>query len=294
MADLMSMFEDLDRHTDEKSRDEIVRAPFAYPGGKSKSIDKILPHLPYTGRYVEAFGGSAAIMLARHPSDLEVYNDRYGGVVGFYRCLRNPEKFQQLCDWLELTVHAREEFKLCKDTWENVDCDVERAARWYYMTNYSFASLGRNFGRATSDRGILAGKIRNKLKMFPIIHKRMRRVQVENQDWYQCLRDYDHEDTVFYLDPPYLDTDTGIYKSKMGLDDHKHLLKVIMDLRGFVAISGYANTLYDSHDWDNRITWDAFVSIKSQAYTDTNKKAHLEGLDERGTNTEVLWIKEAR
>jgi DNA adenine methylase len=294
MADLMDMFDDIDRHSEEKSRDTIVRAPFSYPGGKSKSIDKIIPHLPYTGRYIEPFGGSAAVLLARHPSELEVYNDRYGGVVSFYRCLRHPEKYKKLCEWLELTVHAREEFKLCKDTWENVDDDIERAARWYYMTNYSFGSLGRNFGRATSNRGCLSGKIRNKLKMFPLIHERMKKVQIENQDWYQCICDYDDTDTVFYLDPPYIDTDSGIYKSKMTHDHHRHLLEVIMSLKGFVAISGYPNPLYDSMNWDDRITWEAFISIKSAAYTESNKKANLKGLETRGTNTEVLWIKESQ
>jgi len=294
MVDLMSMFEDIDRNAEEKSRDTVIHAPFSYPGGKSKSIDRILPHLPYTDRYVEVFGGSAAILLARHPSELEVFNDRYAGVVAFYRCLRHPEKYRKLCEWLELTVHAREEFILCKDTWENVDCDIERAARWYYMTNYSFGSLGRNFGRSTSDRGVLAGKIRNKLKLFPEIHSRMRRVQIENQDWYQCLRDYDDEGTVFYLDPPYLGTDSGIYKSKMTHDDHRQLLDTVMSLKGFVALSGYPNPLYESQPWDSRIQWDAFVSIKSAAYTDSNQKANLEGLEERGTSTEVLWIKESR
>lgn len=293
MADLMSLFEDMDRHTEEKTRDVIVRAPFSYPGGKSKSIEKILPHLPYTRRYVEPFGGSAAIMLARYPSILEVYNDRYGGVVSFYRCLRDKNKFQALCDWVELTVHSREEFVTCKETWENTEDDVERAGRWYYMTNYSFGSLGRNFGRAVGDKGGIAGKIRNRLSMFPKIHERLRQVQIENQDWHQCMMDYDHPDTVFYVDPPYMDSDPGIYKNKMGYEDHQRLLATIQSLKGFVAVSGYPNALYDAQEWDDRITWENFVSIQSLASSDGNNKDHLIGKEERGYNTEVLWIKEA-
>jgi len=293
MTDLMDMFEDLDRNAEERTRETIVRAPFAYPGGKSKSIDKIIPHLPYTDRYVEPFGGSAAILLARHSSNLEVYNDRYGGVVAFYRCLRSPEKFEKLVELLNLTIHSREDFLFCRDTWQNVECDIERAFRWYYMTNYSFGSLGRNFGRSTSHKGGLAGKIRSKLKLFPMIHSRIRNVQIENQDWERCVTDYDNPDTVFYLDPPYVDTDSGIYKSKMSHNDHRHLLDVVFSLKGFVALSGYPNPLYDERDWDERRTWDAFISIKSAAYTDSNNKGHLKGLESRGTNTEVLWIKEA-
>ena len=293
MNDLLNMFDDLERQSTPKTRDTIVRAPFAYPGSKSKSIDKILPHLPYTSRYVEPFGGSAAILLARHKSSLEVFNDRYAGVVSFYICIRSKAKLDSLIEWIENTIHSREDFVWCKSTWKDIEDDVERAARWYYMTMYSFGRLGRNFGRATSSKAGLVS-IRDKLKLFPDLHQRFKNVQVENQDWYQCMVDYDHEDTVFYIDPPYVDADSGIYTNKMSKDDHRRLLEVIFSLKGFCAVSGYSNPLYDSKDWDEKFEWSAFVSIKSMAYADGNYKENLEGQETRGHNTEVLWIKESR
>lgn len=294
MVDLLDMFESLDNNTTPVTRDNIIRAPFAYPGGKSRSVDKILPLLPYRGGYVEAFGGSAAIMLARRASKLEVYNDRYGGVVAFYRCLRDRDLMNRLCDRLELTIHSREEFVWAHDTWEHDVADnVERAARWYYMTMYSFGRLGRNFGRSTSSKSLLAS-LRDKITEFPIIHERFKKIQVENQDWEQCVHDYDNEDTVFYLDPPYVDADVGIYKNKMGVEQHRHFINVVMGLKGFVAVSGYPNPLYDNEKWDDVVSWDVSVSIKSMAYTESNGKEHLKGIEERGHNTERLWIKEAR
>jgi len=294
MVDLMSMFEDLDRQVAPESRDTIVRAVFGYPGGKSKSIHQILPHLPYASKYVEPFGGSAAVLLARHKSDLEVFNDRYAGVVAFYRCMRDVAKLERFIDWVENTVHSREDFVTCKATWENAEDDVERAARWYYMTMYSFATLGRNFGRSTSGRGGLAGKIRNKVKLFPLIHERFKNIQVENQDWLDCISDYDCPETVFYLDPPYIDADSGIYTNKLSKDDHRHLLETVFHSKGFFAVSGYPNPLYDSQDWDSVHTWDVNISMKSLAYTESNGKEYLKGVEERGMNTECLWIKEAR
>jgi len=288
----MDLFDDLDRHTTPKTKDTIVRAQLNYPGGKTKSVHKIIPHLPYREKYIEPFGGSAAVLLARYPSTLEVYNDRYGGVVAFYRCMRNETKMQRLCDLLDLTVHSREDFVWCKATWDKVDDDVERAARWYYMLSYSFGGLSRNFGRSTSGRGTLSGKIRNAIKKFPEIHNRFKKVQVENQDWYDCIHDYDSEDAVFYIDPPYIEADSGIYKNKMTIDDHRRLLTTIFDLKGFVAVSGYNNPLYENQDWDDRIEWDAHVSIQSLAYTEGNRKQQLEGLEKRGKSAEVLWIKE--
>lgn len=294
----MGLFDDLDMvsgQVNKKPKDrDIVRAAFGYPGGKSRSVKKILPHLPYRERYIEPFGGSAAILLAREPSKLEVYNDRYAGVVAFYRCLRSKKLFDALVQWIELTVHSREEFVFCRDTWENVDDPVERAGRWYYMSMYSFGSIGRNWGRSTSAKGNMAGKIRRKLKLFPAIHQRFERVQVENQDWEDCVRDYDSPDAVFYLDPPYVDVNRGTYGSEMSIDDHRHFLEVVMSLKGFCAVSGYSNPLYEKPPWDDRHEWKSFVSIQSMAYTEGNRKEQLKGLEKRGHATEVLWIKEAQ
>ena len=291
---LFDMMDGMSTHEAPDSRDqEILHPPFSYPGSKSRSTDKILPHLPYAGVYVEPFGGSAAILLARHPSRLEVFNDRFAGVCYFYRCLRDEDLFQKLCDRLELSIHSREEFIWSRDTWENADDIVERAARWYYMTMYSFGRLGRNFGRSTSAKAKLC-VIQNKLPLFSKIHERFKSVQVENQDWTQIIKDYDSPDTVFYIDPPYIDTDSGIYANKMSHDDHRRLIDTIFNAKGFCAVSGYSNPLYDAPTWDDKHEWEAFVSIQSMAYTESNNKEHLKGQEIRGTSVECLWIKEAR
>jgi len=297
MTDLMKLFDELDRNAPDelKSKDDlIIRAPFGWAGGKSRSVAQILKFLPYRNLYVEPFGGSAAILLARKPSELDVYNDRHGGVVAFYRCLRDKKKFQELVDWLELTIHSREDFVDAKQTWVKESDDVIRAGKWYYMVNYSFGSLGRNFGRSTSGRGLIGGKIRNKLKYFPFIHDRLARVQIENQDWSDCIRDYDSRETVFYIDPPYIDAYQGTFKYEMTHDDHRKLLETIFQIRGFCAVSGYANPLYDNQPWDDRHVWDSFCSIDSCAYTISNHKSQTKGLKKRQKAEEVLWIKESR
>lgn len=292
--DLMSMFEELDRQT-AKSKDAVLRSPFPYPGGKFKSLDKILPLLPYRNTYVEPFGGGGVVLLSRRPSPLEVFNDRCSGVTSFYRCIRNPELLDALCERLDLTIHSREEFVWCKETWNHITTDdVERAARWYYMINTSFASLGRNWGRVTKGPTAgFVGKIRNKLKYFTRVHERLRRVQIENQHWHDCLMDYDTEHTVFYIDPPYVDAHRGTYKHELSIEQHRELLECIFELDGFCAVSGYTNPLYENQDWDSRHEWETFVSIEPAAFTTSNHKEHLEG-SQRVHTEEILWIKESR
>lgn len=292
----MGLFDGLDAECGvSTSAEEIIRAPFGWPGGKSKSLKEIIPHLPQTRVYVEPFGGSFAVGLARAPSKMEVLNDRYAGVVAFYRVIKNPELFDKLVDWLELTIHAREEFRRCQAGWERTDDDVERAGQWYYMIQSSFSSLGRNWGRTIKPTGRMAGKVRDKLKYFPEIHQRMKYVQVENQDWFDCMTDYDSPETVFYVDPPYADAYSGIYKHEMKSQDYTRLVNTIFNCDGFVALSGYAgHPLFESQNWDERYTWDAYVSIESAAFTEGNRKAHLKDVSARGKAHEVLWIKHAK
>jgi DNA adenine methylase len=264
-----------------------LRAPFSYPGGKQRLADNIVKLLPHRKSYIEPFGGAASVLLARQPitHELEVYNDAYGGVACFYMCLANPELYTRLIDRLQVTVHSRELFEAWKN-WNHEDI-VERAARWYYITITSFASIGRNWGRTIAKSG-MAGRIQSKLKEFPAIHERMSRVQIENEDWRVILKVYDNPDAVFYMDPPYLLSQPGAYTCEMSDNDHVELMQRIGELEGFVAISGYPCELYDKQTfWTNKIDYTGFGSLDPAAVT-SNKI----GLDKtRIATTERVWIK---
>lgn len=272
------------------SHRKAVRAPLNYPGNKTKSLKHILPVLPYRGAYIEPFGGSAAVLLARTPEPLEVYNDRYGGICCFFRVIR--DRSEELMERLDLTVHSREEFEWSKATWEACDDEVERAARWYYSMYYSFSGKGEFFGRNTKPQNPYAGKLRNRIPEFPALSERLRHTQIENLDWRDIFNDYDQPNAVFYLDPPYYEARDPRYRSIMSPADHRAMLTRIFDLSGFVALSGYANALYDHEmfKWDERLVWTHRDSMSAMAFTPENNRERTD----RGTVEEVLWIKEAK
>jgi DNA adenine methylase len=281
-AQLMSLGQE------DEVREQYVRAPFPWPGGKAKSIDNILPHIPYRDFYGEPFGGSGAILLARKPSNLEVYNDKFGGITCFYRVVRNKATYDQFMERLQLCQHSREEFIWSKKTWANCEDEIERAARWWYMVTCSFGGQGRNFGRATKSKAQFGPKLKNNLKLFHPVHQRLRDVQIENLDYRLVVKDYDSYTAVWYFDPPYYQVTTGQYECEFSDEEHKELLERVWQMKGFVAVSSYENPLYNKYPWTRKFQWKAFVTATALANTDTNNKQD----QKRGFQNETLYIKD--
>lgn len=104
---------------------------FGWYGGKYSHLDWLLPLLPQTTHYCEPFGGSAAVLLNREPSNVETYNDIDGEVANFFRVLRDQK--DKLLYAIGMTPFSREEFQLAIEangTAENLS-DFERARRFF-------------------------------------------------------------------------------------------------------------------------------------------------------------------
>ena len=50
-----------------------LRAPIRWFGGKNKMVNKLLALVPEHTYYLEAFGGSGALLFAKQPASFEVY-----------------------------------------------------------------------------------------------------------------------------------------------------------------------------------------------------------------------------
>ena len=90
---------------------KVLSAPFPWFGGKSRAAGEVWAALGDVANYVEPFGGSAAVMLARpHRARVETYNDADGLLVNFWRAIRaDPEAVATAADWpvSEADLHAR-------------------------------------------------------------------------------------------------------------------------------------------------------------------------------------------
>jgi len=231
------------------------RIAFGWYGGKFSHLGWLLPLLPYTRHYCEPFGGSGAVLLNRDPSPVETYNDIDGEVVNFFRVLR--EKTEDLVKAIALTPFSRRELVLAVSAPTDGISDLERARRFFVRARQvrtglaQTASEGRWAHCRQTSRAGMAGAVSRwlgSIEGLPGVAERLLTVQIENRPALGVIEAYDGEGTLFYCDPPYPHESRGdakAYKYEMSESDHIALAKVLRQVKGKVAISGYGCALME-------------------------------------------------
>ncbi|RWC91678.1 MAG: DNA adenine methylase [Mesorhizobium sp.] len=267
-----------------------TRPVLRWHGGKWKLAPWILGFFPPHRIYVEPFGGGGSVLMRKPRSYGEVYNDLDDEVVTLFRVLRDPAKAAELERLLRLTPFARVEFK---EGYEPTDDPVERSRRLVIRSYMGFGSNAhasqhkghRSTGfRSNSNRSgtTPAQDWANYPSVLSAMVARLAGVVVENRDAKLVMAQHDGPETLHYVDPPYLpetrargnryDLAWRMYRHEMSRDDHAELLEFLCGLEGMVALSGYADPLYDDRlaGWQRETT-----------------KAYADGARER---EEVLWL----
>ncbi len=237
---------------------------FGWYGGKFSHLDFILPHLPDdAGHFCDVYGGSAAVLINRLPAKVETYNDLDSELVNFFLQLR--DRGPDLIRAIGLTPFSREELqRAC--SYERGLTPLERARRFYVRARQTRTGLaqtsseGRWAHCVLTSRAGMAGAVSRWLgsvEGLAEIVQRLQRVQIENAPALEVIRRYDTEDTLFYLDPPYVHSargDAAAYANEMTDSDHADLAETISGIRGRAVLSGYRTPLYDRlyADW-NRV-----------------------------------------
>lgn len=246
---------------------------FGWYGGKFSHLKWLLPLLPYTHHYVEPFGGSAAVILNRAPSQVETYNDIDGEVVNFFRVLRDQK--EALIKTIGLTPFSREEFAIALKEPTNNLSPLERARRFFVLARQvrtglaQTASIGRWAYCKKSSRNGMSGAVSRWLGSvdgLAEIAGRLLRVQIENRPAIEVIKRYDSPETLFYCDPPYPHEsrgDTGAYRFEMTDRDHEELARVLSSVKGKVALSGYRCHLLD----ELYRGWYCFEAPEKQAHS---------------------------
>jgi len=261
----------------------VTRPVLRWHGGKWKLAPWIISYFPPHRVYVEPFGGAASVLLRKPRTYGEVYNDLDGDVVNLFRVLRDPAAAERLIEQLRVTPFARDEFKLAYEISED---PVEAARRLVILSYMGFGSNGHNRAtktgfRANSNRSgtTPAHDWANFPTRLPPIVERLRGVVIENRDAMKVMAQHDSDETLHYVDPPYVwETRSqamhrdGCYAHEMTEADHARLLEFLPTLEGAVILSGYPHATYDT-------------ALEGWHRVETH--AHADGALDR---VEVLWL----
>jgi DNA adenine methylase len=240
---------------------KVIRPPrrrivFGWYGGKFNHLNWLQPLLPPCHHYCEPFAGSAAVLLNRDPSPVETYNDIDGDVVNFFQVLRNQK--EKLIEAIGLTPFSREEFSNAVTEPSERLSDLERARRFFVRARQvrtglaQTASLGRWANCKNTSRAGMSGVVSRWLgsvEMLPEIAERLLRVQIENRPAAEVIQLYDDPATLFYCDPPYphaIRGDAKAYGYEMTDAEHQELARLLSQIKGKAAVSGYRCDLMDA------------------------------------------------
>lgn len=244
-----------------------------YPGSKWRMADLIISLMPEHKNYLEPFAGSLAVFFNKEKVLCETINDLDGRLVNLYKQMR--EKPEELARLISLTPYSREEQVLSR----NVSADpVEDARRMMVLLWFSIGgktSHDSSFRRNTTWRGPYNTQTWSRVPriIFEAV-ERLKDAQIENRPAIQLIKEFDDQETLMYVDPPYLPEllSNSYYKHEMTRDEHVELLQTLKGSKAKVILSGYESHLYN----DNLKEW---TKIVVPTATFTGKKQN-----------EVLWL----
>jgi DNA adenine methylase len=204
-----------------------VKPVLRWPGGKHRHLKFILPLIPKHHCYCEPFAGGLAVFLAKEKSPLEVVNDQNNILVALYRNAKyHVEELIAEVHWILNARSNMEDFRT-----EQGLTEIQRVARWLVRNKLSYGGMGRHFGyegaRASRERVV------NALRE---LSARFDRTIIENLPYQDCIRHYDKPDTFFFLDPPYLGADPGIYEG-WNEEQMRTFAALVREIRGLWLVT---------------------------------------------------------
>lgn len=258
-----------------------LRSPLKWHGGKSYLARRIIEHFPEHRTYVEPFCGGCSVLLNKKPAATEVAGDLDGGLVDFWRLLRDqPGRLSEYLADIPYTAEVFEDAGLCVGSTD----DLTHAAAFLVRNRFSRGGLGKDFAWSDRLRGGQPGDanawdtIRRDL---PRIAERLRGVCFCREHALKLVSRYDDPETLSYCDPPYLHetrTHKAAYAHEMTRAAHVGLLRTLLNCRGKVVLSGYRSGLYD----------DLLAGWRRVEFSIANHSGQGKSKQRR---TECLWLK---
>lgn len=244
-------------------------------GGKSKLSKTIIDLMPDHQHYIEVFAGAAWVLFRKTPSKCETINDVNGELINFYRTVKYH--FDALVIELEHTLVSRQIYEDYQSISPQQLTEIQRATRFYYLLKLAFGNkvAEQNYA-ALSDHRLrlnIANEVQGRLKD---VHQRLQHVNIEHSSYSDLIRRYDKASVLFYLDPPYFQTEHYYGKDIFSRDDFVTLHDQLLNLKGkfILSINDLPETralFSDFYITDRQIKW----TLSRSKPTDSNNGKEL-------------------
>lgn len=230
---VVTNYKPTEKRVDDLARDgwevtDVGKAqPFGTFGGSHHYAKRLVPLLPQHRTYVEPFAGAAALLHVKPPSEHEVLADTDDDVVFLHRFIKAmtseiAERLRERFDWrvsrasfdAARELVARDElarfYKLVFVRTHARDCRPDG-------THPALQHLG---SRTDPAKYVRAGE-------------RLRDVTILKRDYRKTIAEFDEDDTLFFLDPPY----PGEWYDPAAAIDFDEFIDVARGITGaFVAV----------------------------------------------------------
>lgn len=207
----------------------VSRSPLRYPGGKSRAVKHIRPHIPPDiDELCAPFLGGASVELACAADGIAVHgSDAFEPLINFWRFA--------LSDAGCLVERVRHHYPLSKSrfynlqrSYHNLTDPLEQAAVFFALNRSSFSGTTLSGGMSPGHPRFTQGAIA-RLERFA-----NDRLRVEHLDYREALARHPNE--FLYLDPPYANGQRlyGDRGDMHGSVDHRELAALLYHRSGWV------------------------------------------------------------
>ena len=217
-------------------------------------------------------------------------NDKDELLINLYRYARdNAEEFDRL---IALTPYSQAEHREAMSICKNPDGHSTKRKAWAYYVNIqmSFAhQLNNGWGMGVRSED-WAATWQARSRRIPDILQRFQDVSIGCEDALDFIRRWNSPQTLFYLDPPYPNTNQGHYDG-YTMDDWAALCKLLDEIDGSYVLSNYPQAI-QPQSAQQRIEIKTTCSASGQGKTGKRNKSRKPTAAELGERerTEVLWV----
>ena len=231
-----------------------LRPPIKNHGGKFYLASWIIEHFPSNYEeltYCEPFCGGASVFLNKKKSQREIISDLNYGIMCIFRALNHdPIKFISKLRTIE---YSKDTFIRALEESKEINDYIDKAVNEYILRRMSRGGMKKTFAWSERKRGGNPGDLNawnTMLEELPLTAERVKSNFIFHADFRGTFKTWDEEDSLTYLDPPYLSSTRSknsreVYDREMSEKDHVDMLCMVNNAKGKVIISGYASSMYN-------------------------------------------------